>query len=58
MCIRDRTRRLVAGMLSHGRDVLGLRQLVVTTYEEELAQRLSEADEATIVQYVRASVEL
>lgn len=53
-----KTRRLVAGMLSHGRDVLGLRQLVVTTYEEELAQRLSEADEATIVQYVRASVEL
>jgi hypothetical protein len=27
---------------------------VVTTYEEELAQRLSEADETTIVQYVRA----
>ena len=49
-----KTRRLVAGMLSHGRDALGLRQLVVTTYEEELAQRLSEADETTIVQYVRA----
>jgi DNA repair exonuclease SbcCD ATPase subunit len=49
-----KTRRLVAGMLSHGRNALGLRQLVVTTYEEELAQRLSEADETTIVQYVRA----
>jgi DNA repair exonuclease SbcCD ATPase subunit len=49
-----KTRRLVAGMLSHGRDALGLRQLVVTTYEEELAQRLSEADETTTVQYVRA----
>lgn len=48
-----KTRRLVAGMLSHGRDALGLRQLVVTTYEEELAQRLSEADETTLVQYVR-----
>lgn len=51
-----KTRRLVAGMLSQGRDALGLRQLVVTTYEEELAQRLSEADETTTVQYVRASV--
>lgn len=51
-----KTRRLVAGMLSHGRDALGLRQLVVTTYEEELAQRLSEADETTTVQYVRAGV--
>jgi DNA repair exonuclease SbcCD ATPase subunit len=49
-----RTRRLVAGLLSHGRTALGLRQLVVTTYEEELAQRLSEADETTTVQYVRA----
>ena len=52
-----KTRRLVAGMLSHGRAALGLRQLVVTTYEEELAQRLSEADETTTVQYVRAGVE-
>jgi len=47
-------RRLVAGMLSHGRSALGLRQLVVTTYEEELAQRLADADDATHIEYVRA----
>src|SRR5205085_12258753 len=32
-----KTRRLVAGMLSDGRRATGLSQLVVTTYEEELA---------------------
>lgn len=47
-------RRLVAGMLSHGRSALGFRQLVVTTYEEELAQRLAESDETTHIEYVRA----
>ena len=49
-----KTRRRVAGMLSHGRKATGLRQLVVTTYEEELAQELANADEQTAIEYVRA----
>lgn len=49
-----RTRRRIAGMLSHGRKATGLRQLVVTTYEEELAQELADADELTAIEYVRA----
>jgi DNA repair exonuclease SbcCD ATPase subunit len=49
-----RTRRLVAGMLAHGRKATGLRQLVVTTYEEELAAQLADADDLTAIEYVRA----
>lgn len=49
-----KTRRRVAGMLSHGRKATGLRQLVVTTYEEELAQELANADDETAIEYVRA----
>ncbi len=48
------TRRLVAGMLSRGKRATGLNQLVVTTYEEDLARRLAAADDATHVVYVRA----
>lgn len=48
-----KTRRLVGGMLSQGRKAFGLRQLVVTTYEEELAQYLAEADEETHIEFVR-----
>ncbi|MDP9451923.1 MAG: AAA family ATPase [Actinomycetota bacterium] len=48
------TRRLVAGMLSRGKRATGLNQLVVTTYEEDLARRLAAADDATHVLYVRA----
>lgn len=50
------TRRLVAGMLSNGREALGLRQMVVTTYEEQLAQHLEDADRngMTRVEYIRA----
>jgi DNA repair exonuclease SbcCD ATPase subunit len=49
-----KTRRLVAGMLSHGRKATGLRQLVVTTYEEDLTVQLEATDELTFVEYVRA----
>ena len=49
-----KTRRRLAGMLSRGRKATGLRQLVVTTYEEELAQELANADEQTAIEYVRA----
>jgi hypothetical protein len=41
-------------MLSHGRKATGLRQLVVTTYEEDLAAQLAAADEFTFIEYVRA----
>jgi DNA repair exonuclease SbcCD ATPase subunit len=49
-----RNRRRVGAMLSHGREATGLRQLVITTYEEELAQELANADEQTAIEYVRA----
>jgi DNA repair exonuclease SbcCD ATPase subunit len=49
-----RTRRLVAGMLSDGRRATGLSQVVVTTYEEELAAHLARTDDATKIEYVRA----
>lgn len=49
-----KTRRLVAGMLSDGRRATGLSQLVVTTYEEELAAQLAQTDESTKIEYVRA----
>ena len=51
------TRRLVAGMLSRGKQATGLDQLVVTTYEEDLARRLAAADETTEILYVRAGAE-
>ena len=50
-------RRLVASLLSESRQALGLRQLVVTTYEEELAGHLAAANEQTLIQYVRASAQ-
>ena len=49
-----RTRRLVAGMLSDGRRATGLSQVVVTTYEDELAAQLARTDDATKIEYVRA----
>jgi DNA repair exonuclease SbcCD ATPase subunit len=49
-----RTRRHVAGLLAQGRKATGLRQLVVTTYEEELAAQLAEAEESARIEYVRA----
>lgn len=50
-------RRLVAALLSESREALGLRQLVVTTYEEELAGHLAAANEETLIRYVRASAQ-
>lgn len=49
-----RTRRHVASLLAQGRKATGLRQLVVTTYEEELAAQLAEAEESARIEYVRA----
>jgi DNA repair exonuclease SbcCD ATPase subunit len=49
-----RTRRHVASLLAQGRKATGLRQLVVTTYEEELASQLAEAEESASIEYVRA----
>jgi hypothetical protein len=49
-----RTRRHVASLLAQGRKAVGLRQLVVTTYEEELAAQLAEAEESASIEYVRA----
>lgn len=47
------TRRLVAGTLATGPRVTGLRQVLVTTYEEDLARRLSETTANTRIVYVR-----
>ena len=49
-----RTRRRVAAMLAQGRKATGLRQLVVTTYEEELAAQLAKSEPDARVEYVRA----
>lgn len=49
-----RTRRHIASLLAQGRKATGLRQLVVTTYEEELAAQLAEAEESARIEYVRA----
>jgi hypothetical protein len=49
-----RTRRHVASLLAQGRRATGLRQLVVTTYEEELAAQLADAEESARIEYVRA----
>ncbi|WP_420445190.1 AAA family ATPase [Candidatus Poriferisodalis sp.] len=49
-----RARRLVARMLSDGRKAMRLRQLVVTTYEEDLAQLLADDNEETHIARVRA----
>ena len=49
-----RARRLVARMLSDGRKAMPLRQLVVTTYEEDLAQLLADANDETHIARVRA----
>lgn len=49
-----RTRRNVASLLAQGRKATGLRQLVVTTYEEELAAHLADAEESAQIEYVRA----
>lgn len=49
-----RTRRHVASLLAQGRKATGLRQLVVTTYEEELAAQLAEAEDSARIEYVRA----
>lgn len=49
-----RARRHVAGLLAQGRKATGLRQLVVTTYEEELAAQLAEAEESAHIEFVRA----
>ena len=49
-------RRLVAALLSESRQALGLRQLVVTTYEE-VAGHLAAANEETLIRYVRASAQ-
>jgi DNA repair exonuclease SbcCD ATPase subunit len=49
-----RTRRHVAALLAQGRKATGLRQLVVTTYEEELAAQLADAEESARIEYVRA----
>jgi DNA repair exonuclease SbcCD ATPase subunit len=49
-----RTRRHVAGLLAQGRKAIGLRQLVVTTYEEDLAAQLAAAEESAHIEYVRA----
>jgi DNA repair exonuclease SbcCD ATPase subunit len=49
-----RTRRHVASLLAQGGKATGLRQLVVTTYEEELAAQLAEAEESARIEYVRA----
>lgn len=49
-----RTRRRVAAMLAQGRKATGLRQLVITTYEEDLAAQLAQAEPNTRVEYVRA----
>ena len=52
-----KARRLVARMLSDGREALRLRQLVVTTYEEDLAQLLADSNEETHIARVRAAVQ-
>ena len=49
-----RARRRVAAMLAQGRKATGLRQLVVTTYEEDLAAQLARAEPDARVEYVRA----
>ena len=49
-----RARRLVARMLSDGRKAMRLRQLVVTTYEEDLAQWLADTNDETYIARVRA----
>lgn len=49
-----RARRRVASMLAQGRKATGLQQLVVTTYEEELAAQLAGAELDARVEYVRA----
>lgn len=48
------TRRRVAGLLAQGRKTTGLRQLVVTTYEAELAAQLAQVEDLARVEYVRA----
>jgi len=49
-----RTRRLVAGMLSDASRATGLEQLVVTTYEVDLASQLHETADNTSIEWVRA----
>lgn len=49
-----RARRMVARMLSDGRRAMHLRQLVVTTYEEDLAQLLADTSDETHITRVRA----
>src|SRR5207253_8110185 len=51
------TRRLTAAMLAQGGHGDGIRQLVVTTYEEELARDLARADDGTGVVFVRTQAE-
>lgn len=47
------TRRLTAGMLARGAIASGINQMVVTTYEDDLARLLTREDDRTQLVYVR-----
>lgn len=48
------TRRLTAGMLARGVIATGIGQMVVTTYEDDLARLLAQESDRTDIVYVRA----